>query len=482
MTLVLFEVLYILLIVAFSLHVVYNYKDTGKALAYLLLIVFLPVAGMAVYLFLGINRRKRKMYDKKLAADQQMQTRVEAFVKSSNDRIFETRAGDLGNQTKVARLLSYDSYTPLTPYNRVQVLDNGENAYPEMLKSLRTAKNHIHIEYYIIENGEVFHQIMQILLEKARQGVQVRVIFDDFGSKDIRKDYKKELRKGGVEIYPFLKLYFVALANRINYRNHRKIIIIDGVTAFTGGINIGDRYCNKPGSRLYWRDTHLKIEGYAAYSIQNIFLADWNFCSSQNVEPNDAYFPELPPHLKQEHTIVQIASSGPDSNYPTIMFAIIAAIAAAKSEILITTPYFIPPSSLLNALKISALSGVKIKILVPWSSDSTIVNMASESYFDEILDCGVEIYQYQKGFVHSKVTVCDRELGIVGTANMDIRSFDLNFEINAQIYDRAVAGRLASDFFHDLEYAQKIDPKEWEQRPVYKKMLEKIFRLASSLM
>lgn len=482
MPILVLEILYVLLIVLFFLHVIYNYKDTGKAFAYLLLIGFLPILGMVIYLALGISRRTHKMYNKKLVADQNMERRVDDFVQMSNDYVFESRAQDLGEQAKVARMLASEKYTPLLPGNKVKVLDNGEEAYPEMLQCLRQAKKHIHIEYYIIENGCVFDEMMQILLQKANEGVEVRVIYDDFGSKDIRKKYKKQLEKGGVEIYPFLKIYFVALANRINYRNHRKIIVIDGVTAFTGGINISDRYYNRPDSTLYWRDTHLKIEGYAAYSMQNIFLADWNFCSGQHLAPNDDFFPEMPEGLRKGNTLVQIASSGPDSNYPTIMFAIIAAISSAKSEILITTPYFIPSSSLLNALRIAALSGVKVKILVPYKSDSMIVNTASESFFDEILDYGIEIYQYQKGFVHSKVTVCDRSLGIVGTANMDIRSFDFNFEINAQIYNREIAEKLADDFFNDIKNAQKIDPEEWGRRSVLRKMLEKIFRLASSLM
>lgn len=482
MSVTVLEILYILLTIVFSLHIIYNYKDTGKAFAYLLLIIFLPVAGMVVYLLLGINRRKHKMYNKKLIADQHMVQRVERFVKTSNDSIFEKRAEDLGNQTKLAKLLCRDSYSPLTPYNKVEILNNGENAYPEILRCLRQARHHIHLEYYIIEDGKIFHEIMGILIEKASQGVEVRLIFDDFGSKDIRKAYKKELRKSGVEIYPFLKIYFIALANRINFRNHRKIIVIDGFIAFMGGINISDRYDNRPNTKKYWRDTHLKIQGYATYSIQNIFLADWNFCSSQQIEPSDAYFPEIPASFRKEDTIVQIASSGPDSTYPTILYAIITAISSAKSEILITTPYFIPTTSLLNALRIAALSGIDVKIMVPYKSDSTIVNSASESFFEEILDYGIEVYQYQKGFVHSKVTVCDRELAIVGTANMDIRSFDLNFEVNAQIYDKEVAEKLATDFFNDLKDARKINIEAWEQRPFYRKILEKIFRLASSLM
>ncbi|MFT4204399.1 MAG: cardiolipin synthase [Chitinophagaceae bacterium] len=476
------EVLYVLLMIASSLHVVYNYKDSGKAFAYLILILFLPVLGTVIYLLLGLNKRKHKMYNRKLIADQHMERRVEAFVRMSNNAIMEKRAEDLGRQTRLARLLSNDNYTPLTPYNKVDIFNNGENAFPAILDSLRQARNHIHIEYYIIEDGKIFHEIMEILLQKAQQGVQVRVIFDDFGSKDIRKAYKKELQKGGVEIYPFLKLYFVALANRINYRNHRKIIIIDGYTAFTGGINISDRYCNTDDTQQYWRDTHLKIEGYGAYPMQSIFLADWNFCSGQHIEPNNHFFPELPSYFKEQDTIVQIASCGPDSTYPTILYAIIAAISAAKSEILITTPYFIPPSSLLNTLRIAALSGVHIKILVPYRSDSRVVNMASASFFDEILDYGIEVYQYEKGFVHSKVMVCDRELAIVGTANMDIRSFDLNFEINVQVYDKDVACRLADDFANDLRSAQRIDPEQWQNRPIHKKMVGKIFRLASSLM
>ena len=482
MSLLAFEILYIFLIILFSLHVIYHYKDTGKAFAYLLLIIFFPLLGMIAYLLLGLNKRKSKMYSRKLIEDQNILSRIEAFVQKTNDNIFEKRIEDLGNQTSLARFLSKDNYSLLAPYNKVEIINNGENLFPQIIEDLKNAKNHIHIEYYIIEDGKTFHAIMQVLLAKAQEGVEVRVIFDDFGSKDIRKAYKKELRKGGVEIYPFLKIYFIALANRINYRNHRKIIVIDGTIAYTGGINISDRYVNSADNTLYWRDTHLKIQGYAVYSIQSIFLADWNFCSDAPITPSKAYFPEMPDSLRNQNTIVQIASSGPDSNYPTIMYAIISAISSAKREILITTPYFIPSSSLLNALRIAALSDVKIKILTPYKSDSRIVNTASESFYDEILDYGIEVYQYQKGFVHSKLMICDRELAMVGTANMDIRSFDLNFEINAIVYDKKIAEQLCEDFFNDIQSSIKIDPQEWENRSVGKKMLEKTFRLASSLM
>ncbi|MEO9211470.1 MAG: cardiolipin synthase, partial [Ginsengibacter sp.] len=313
--------------------------------------------------------------------------------------------------------------------------------------------------------------------------VTVRFIYDDFGSSGIRKELVPRLRDAGVKVFPFLRVYFMLLANRLNYRNHRKIIVIDGHTAFVGGINVSDRYINKENSKQgYWRDTHLLIVGPAVNYLQYIFLGDWNFCAEEKLQPNNKFFPPHSSLPVLDNKVVQIAASGPDSERPTILYSIIQAINLATEEILISTPYFIPGESLLDAMIISARSGIKIKLLVPGKSDSKLVNAAAKSYYNELLAAGVEIYRYYKGFVHAKTIVTDRKVAMIGTANMDYRSFDLNFEVNAVVYDQSFAEELSQSFFNDLQNAEQIDPLTWGDRPWYKQLAEKTARLVSPLM
>jgi len=272
------------------------------------------------------------------------------------------------------------------------------------------------------------------------------------------------------------------LANRLNYRNHRKIIIIDGCTAFVGGINVSDAYINSDQNekKLFWRDTHMRIDGPGVYYLQYLFITDWNFCSDENLQPGDAYFPQT--IRKDNGALVQIASSGPDSTYPTILFSLLAAMSLGREEILITTPYFIPGESMLDAITIASLSGLKVKILVPEKCDIPLVNSAARSYYEDLLNAGVEIYLYQKGFVHAKSVVIDGKLAIVGTANMDFRSFDLNFEVNGIVYDEKFASEVRDVFFEDLKYARKIDPEQWSNRPFFVQLGEKIARLFSPIL
>ncbi len=362
------------------------------------------------------------------------------------------------------------------------MLQNGEHKFPEVLKALHEAKHHIHIEYYIFEDDDIGNQIKDILIQKAREGVQVRFIYDDFGSRSIRKKLVPQLREAGVEAYPFHKVFFIMLANRLNYRNHRKIIVIDGCTGFVGGINVSDRYINdsKNPKKHFWRDTHLYIEGPGVFYLQYLFLCDWNFCSPVKLHPERSFFcyPENPPG----NTIVQIAASGPDSDTPTILYSLMQAINLAQKEILITTPYLIPGESLLDVLIVAAMSGIEVKILIPANSDALFVDVASRSFFEDLLDAGVEIYLYHKGFVHSKTLVTDSNVSIIGTANMDYRSLELNFEVNAMVYDSIIANELRSSFFEDLKDATKIDKSTWSKRPLYMQMIEKSARLVSPLL
>ncbi|MCF8452437.1 MAG: cardiolipin synthase, partial [Pedobacter sp.] len=284
--------------------------------------------------------------------------------------------------------------------------------------------------------------------------------------------------------FPFFKIRFITLANRLNYRNHRKIVVIDGRTAFLGGINISDRYVNttQRADKVFWRDTHLRLDGPAVQYLQYLFLCDWNFCADVPLEPDNLLFPPLSSIPKLGSKIVQIAASGPDSETPVILYSILQAINLASQEILISTPYFIPNESLLDALRIASLGGVKVKIILPLKSDSSIVDLAVQSYYSELLSVGVEIYRYQKGFMHAKTIVFDCQLAMVGTSNMDIRSFDLNFEVNAIVYDREFAKKLHDTFYRDLNDSVKVDALEWEKRTAVRKLTEKAFRLISPLL
>jgi cardiolipin synthase len=476
------EIAYVFILILVCLRIVYDTRSTTKTLAYLLFAVFVPVFGMIFYFFFGINYRHRKMYSKKLFENDDLAAKFRRDLLQYSEKTYEENNAEIISNKELAFMVLNDSMSPLTSKNAVKLLLNGENKFPEVLEAIKNAKHHIHIEYYIFEDDEIGTALAEAMIAKAKEGIKVRFIYDDFGSKTIRKKLVPKLIENGVEAYPFLKVHFILLANRLNYRNHRKIIVIDGYTSFVGGINVSDRYINGNGQQIYWRDTHLRIDGPGTQYLQYLFLCDWNFCSDSVLEPNRYFFPTTPQKAAEENKIVQIAASGPDSESPTILFSTLQAINLATKEILITSPYFIPGESLLDALSISSLSGISVKLLVPGKSDSILVNSAARSYYNDLLKAGVEIYQYQKGFVHAKTMVTDKKVAIVGTANMDFRSFDLNFEVNAIVYDTEIASELSEIFYDDLKDAIRIDAEQWANRPLYRQLLEKAARLLSPLL
>lgn len=481
--LIFFEILYGVLLVLVCLRIIYDTRSTAKTLAYLLFAIFVPVAGMVFYLLFGVNYRNKKMYSKKLVANEEIGVKIREKIYNYSKQTFAENDAEVRANKELAFMLVHDTYSPLTANNEVKLLINGENKFPEVLKALKEAKHHIHLEYYIYENDEIGRQIENILIDKARQGVTVRFIYDDFGSRSIRNNLVKRLINNGVNVFPFLRINFIFFANRLNYRNHRKIIIVDGQTAFVGGINISARYSNhSKDNKHFWRDTHLRIDGLGVHYLQYLFLCDWNFCANEKLEPDKLFFPRESSVVKRGNKIVQIAASGPDSEKPTILFSILKAISLASKEILITSPYFIPGESLLDALVIASLSGIRVKLLVPSISDSLLVNTAAKSYYSELLKAGVEIYLYNKGFIHAKTMVTDEKIAIVGTANMDNRSFDLNFEVNAIVYDSEIAKELRTAFYEDLNYSEKIDADSWNSRPRSRQLLEKTARLVSPLL
>jgi cardiolipin synthase len=478
------EIVYLIILFLVCLRIIYDTDSTTKTLAYLMFAVFVPVVGIIFYFSFGVNYRKNKLYDKKLVYNDDMSRRLKEDIYGYSKQTFSENDVEINSNKELAYMLLKDSLSPLTRNNSVKLLVNGENKFPEVLNALKSAKNHIHIEYYIFEDDEIGNEIANILAQKAEEGVEVRFIYDDFGSRSIRKKLVPFLKSKNVKAYPFYEINFISFANRINYRNHRKIIVIDGSTGFVGGINVSDRYINNSSDpkRLYWRDTHLRIDGPGVHYLQYLFMGDWNFCASEKLAPTENFFPRVTSLPIGDNKVVQIAASGPDSKSPTILYSLLRAISLATKEILITSPYFIPGESLLDALVIASLSGISVKLLVPGKSDSFLVNAAAKSYYDDLLQNNIEIYQYEKGFVHAKTFVADRSLAIVGTANMDFRSFDLNFEVNAIVYDSEIANQLTDIFYEDLKNAEKIDPAAWSSRPLTQQLVQKTFRLVSPLL
>lgn len=479
------EILYVVLIILVCLWIIYETETTTKTLAYVLLAIFLPFLGTIFYFAFGVNYRKRKIYSKKLHQNLEMSARVKRqIVQHSIDMI--DSCDEIDEQEKqLMYLLLNDTQSPVSNRNKVKVLLNGEEKFPEVIAALKAAKSHIHIEYYIYENDEIGREIEEILIQKVKEGVEVRFIYDDFGARSIRRNIVKRLVANGVQAFPFMRVYFILFANQVNYRNHRKIIVIDGTTAFVGGINISDRYINKKDSKgkaKYWRDMHLRIDGPSVYYLQHIFLCDWNFCANETIEPTVSFFPKESISNKYGNKLVQIAASGPDSTTPIILYSLVKAISMAKKEVIITTPYFIPGESLIQSIVIAALSGVEVHILVPANSDTLFVNSAARSYYRELLRAGVRIYEYQKGFVHTKSMVVDGEIAIVGTANMDIRSFDLNFEVNAIVYDSDIAKQVRDAFLEDIQHSKDIQYEVWVKRPLLRVLREKIARLLSPML
>jgi cardiolipin synthase len=476
------EIIYSVIVVMVCLRIIYDTGSSTKTLAYLLFTIFVPIGGILFYFMFGINYRKRLIYSKKLVEDEVRLKILNEKIVSLSARNLKKNAEEVGDGRSLVNLLMNDSLSPLTNGNALKLLINGEEKFPELISVLESAKHHIHLEYYIYENDVIGNRIKDILIQKAREGVEVRLIYDDFGSSSIRRRVVKALRKAGVEAFPFNRVRLLFFANRFNYRNHRKIVIVDGRTGFVGGINIGDRYINRRNSsgKQYWRDTHLRIDGPGIFNLQHTFLCDWNFCSDQKVQHDQIYFSQAQKH--SDDISVQIASGGPDSPASTIMLSLLKAISLAKDELLITTPYFIPGSSIRDALKVAAMSGVKVKILVPGISDSWVVNAASWSNYGDLLKAGIEIYLYQKGFIHAKTMVIDCAISVIGTANMDHRSFDLNFEVNAIVYEADFAEQVRKSFLNDLRNAKRIRYEEWRSRPLIKLMAERMARLLSPLL
>lgn len=469
-------ILYLFMVAATVYTVIFERRDPVRAISWIAVVILLPGIGLVLFIFFGQNYRKQKIFNRKEIKDLRQ---IEILSDKQISRIDDATAPQIREHADIIKLLLSNSKSLLTMDNTIEILHNGKNTFRAIIDALKAAKQSIHIEYYIIEADNLGWEIADILCDKARQGVEVRLLYDDVGSWSLPAKFTRKLRAAGVELSKFMPVVFPWFTSKANYRNHRKVIVVDGTIGFTGGLNIADRYIH--GTKLgIWRDTHLRIEGSAVGMLQMTFVTDWYFSSKTLLRDRARYFPDIKAPIGL--TAVQIALSGPDSPHAAIMQGFFAAIARAKHHIYISTPYFLPGETLLTAIKVAAMGGVDVRIMLPLNSDSVLVHWASRSYFTELLEAKVGVYLYRKGFNHSKLMTIDSSFCSVGSANMDERSFVDNFEITAMIYDDKVSEELETAFLEDLKSCQKLTLRGWENRKQKDNFKEAAARLFSPLL
>ena len=369
----------------------------------------------------------------------------------------------------------------LTSNNKLQIFADGNDKFDTLIDDIRQAKEYIHIQYYIIKNDVLFNRIKEALLEKVKEGVEVRVLFDAMGCRSVKKSYWQQLEQQGIKTAEFFPALFRRLHLRINYRNHRKIVVIDGKIGYVGGFNVGKEYIGLDKKFGYWRDTHMKITGDAVYPLEIRFILDWNYAAKENLFGNNKYLNmEIP--QQEERCAIQILSSGPDSSLQNIKANYVRLIHKAEKSIYIQSPYFIPDESMMDALLIAIHSGVEVNIMIPCMPDHPFVYWATYSYIGDLVMAGANCYTYNKGFLHAKGIVVDEKVMCYGTANMDIRSFALNFEVNAIIYDVEKASEMVGLFQEDLKFSSQITKRLYTSRPLRVRMKEQICRLLSPVL
>ncbi len=474
-----------------SMKIILENRDPAKTMAWLLIFILLPGIGLFIYAMLGRNLRKIKMMKtQKLAINIKEKDLFENLQEIDELIKLEQESIKLNNvlkddkesyaQKRVVSLLLNTGEFPFTTNNNIEVYVDGNQKFDNLLKDIKEAKDYIHLEYFIIKESIIGNKIKEALIEKAKQGVKVRILYDNVGCWRFwfNRDFFKEMREHNIQVHPFIPDKFPILGGQLNYRNHRKIAVIDGKIGYMGGINIGDEYIGKNKKFGYWRDTHIRIQGTSVYMLQMVFSTDWYYTTNEIIL-DKSYFPKI------EHcgdSMVQVVASGPDSDWEAIHYAYFLAICQAKKSIYIETPYFIPDESILKALKSAALSGLDVRIIFPKIADHKIVNTASYSYFVDILRSGGKVYLYNKGFLHSKIMIIDDKIATVGSANMDLRSFMLNFEINSFIYDEEVINVMLKDFEKDMKDSEELKSDDFECRGMCIKVRESIARLFSPLL
>ena len=454
-------------------------KDPTATLAWVLVLLIFPGFGFLLYLLLAQNFSRKqlfimKVYAKKTFGDY---IKVQKELFSTGGLVFNDKNIEIYKDLIKMNLFYYGfSYTQ---NNEIEIYTDGERKFQELFNSLENAKDHIHMEYYIIRNDDLGNKLLNLLSKKAKEGVEVRLLYDSVGGRQISKDKIEKLKNSGVKVAVFFSSTIPFVNFKINYRNHRKIVVIDGIVGFVGGFNVGNEYMGLNNKIGYWRDTHLKISGDAVIDLQTRFFLDWSHASKQELMFLPKYFPD---NRIQGKVGIQIISSGPDKSDEVIKSNYVKMINSAKKSILIQTPYFIPDASVFEAIKIAAASGVDVRIMIPCKPDHPFVYWATYWYCGGLLKYGVKVYIYEYGFLHAKTLVIDGTVASVGTANFDVRSFKLNFECNAVIYDTKTSQMLYDIFMDDLNYSMELTRELYLERGVLIRFKESVCRLLAPLL
>ncbi len=470
----------IIINILFSIIVVFFQRKEPKSVwAWLLILYSIPILGFIIYLLAGTDIHKRKMFRTKEIEDQISES-IRQQEYSIVHRQMEKKNPDVSGYTDLIYYNLKCSGAVVSDDNKLDIITDGGSKFDALVEDIKKAKHHIHIQYYIIKEDEVLERIAEELKKKAEAGIEVRILYDAMGCRTIPKKYWRALQQAGIQTVTFFPAVMGRFHFRINYRNHRKIVVIDDEIAYVGGFNVAREYLGKDKKFGYWRDTHLRIEGSAVNDLQIRFILDWNYASRQNLFKNNRYL--QPQQAGRGNCEIQIISSGPDSAMQNIRNNYLRLITKAEKSIYIQTPYFIPDEAILSALTVAAYSGIEVNIMIPCKPDHPFVYWATYSYIGDMIQAGANCYTYDNGFLHAKGMIIDRKVFCYGTANMDIRSFQLNFEVNATVYGELEAGTMEDIFKNDLRYCTRITRSRYDRRPLKIRIKEQFCRLLSPLL
>lgn len=461
-------------IVQLAAILILEHRRQAHMTAWLFICFVCPFVGLAAYLLIG--RRKRRGGISRLG-EKVGEEHGQLYTEQATVAPVTEHEGD--TYYRLQNSLSALARYPIAGKNRTKVLTNGEAAFAAILHAMESARDHIHLDYYTIRNDGVGRRFLHVLTDKARKGVTVRVVYDGIGSLKLDDDYLGPLHEAGVEYVCFAPPKWALLDRRINYRNHRKIAVIDGVLGFIGGINIGDEYIGLDRKLGFWRDTHVQVQGDAVHYLQETFMRDWQLAKGERLERVERYMPE--PTINDGERVL-IVPGEPGSNEQEIVEVLFTAMASARNRIYAATPYFIPDPAIAMSLRVAAKSGLDVKLIIPGIADSKLVLLASLSYVSDMLDAGVRVYRYQKGFIHSKVLIVDEKLASVGTANLDMRSLYSNYELLALLFDEKPIRKLERDFLNDLAHSEEISLASFARRPARQKAAEAVMHVLSPLL
>lgn len=466
-----FGILYAITILGVVGTLLSENRNPLKASAWILIIIFVPLLGLLAYILFGQSQRHLSYLSKRF-----YQRLMRAPLQLSVPKYLTHQIKQLEKQSRLITLLEQSSDSVLLNISKIKVFTHGKDMYADLMEDIAWAKQHIHLQAYIYESDELFDELEELLNYKVSQGVEIRIIYDYIGSYGVAEERWERMRLMGMQIYPFMKVAIPLLSSTVNYRNHRKVSIIDGRIGYVGGMNFAQRY-----QEASWRDTHFRLEGDAVAALQSAFLLDW-YSVSRKVLNMEQYFITLyNPHSRSD-AFVQFVLGGPMDKWRSIEQAMIAMLSQARSRISIQTPYFLPTEALNTALITVALSGVQVELMIPEKGDSLAVSYAVASYIDELLSAGIRIYFYQKGFLHSKLIIVDGEISAIGSANMDFRSLEHNFEITGIVYDQALTLQLEALFEQDKDECVALTQDEWDSRSRWRRLSESAMRLFSPMM